>query len=194
VNKKVRVQRDRYFKPHHILIGAAKNALENAEARVPGWLYYELTAITFSALALEALTNSFGEKLVARWEDFERGANPVAKLRIICSQLNVQPDFEKEPWATTLWLMKFRNKVAHAKPEPINFDKTMSEEDFKKIQFEFPQSKFEMEITLKNAKRSIDAIDSILELFYPKLSAEKADELYSNGFSGSVSVVNSLNF
>jgi len=47
---KYRVQRDRDFKPHHILIGTAKIALESAEAKTPGWLYYELTAITFSAL------------------------------------------------------------------------------------------------------------------------------------------------
>ncbi len=185
--KKYRVQRDRYFTPHDILIGAAKIAFESAEVKALGSLYYELTAITFSALALEALTNSFGEKLVVRWQDFER-ASPIAKLRIICSRLDIEPDFEREPWLTTLWLMKFRNKVAHAKPEPINFDKTMSEEDFKKIQFEFPQSKLEMEISLENAKRSVDAIDSILELFYPKLSAEEANELYSNGFSGSISV------
>jgi hypothetical protein len=111
--------------------------LESAELKTPGWLYYELTAITFSALSLEAPTNSFGEKFVARWYDYE-SSSPIAKLRIICSQLNVEPDFEKEPWAATLWLLKSRNKVAHARPESINFDKTMTDEDFQKICFEFP--------------------------------------------------------
>jgi hypothetical protein len=37
--KKFRIQRDRDFKPHHILIGAAQIALESAEAKTPGWLY-----------------------------------------------------------------------------------------------------------------------------------------------------------
>ena len=183
---KYRVQRDRDFKPHHILIGTAKIALESAEAKTPGWLYYELTAITFSALALEALTNSFGEKLVSRWDDFET-ASPIAKLRIICSRLLVEPDFEKEPWSVALWLVKFRNKIAHAKPESIKFDKTMTENDFQKIQFEFPRSKLEMQINLENAKRSVSTIDQILELFYLPLKSDEKYCLYSDGFSGTTS-------
>ena len=184
--KKFRVQREREFAPHHILYGAAQIALENAELKTPGWLYYELTAITFSALSLEALTNSFGEKLVTRWCDYE-SSSPIAKLRIICSRLGVEPDFEKEPWATTLWLVKFRNKVAHAKPESINFDETMTDEDFQKIRFEFPQSKLEMQISLANAKRSVFAIVEIMNLFYPKLTLDEKNGLYFDGYSGSTS-------
>jgi hypothetical protein len=184
--KKFRVQRDRDFKPHHILIGSAKIALESAETRTPGWLYYELTAITFSALAIEALTNSFGEKLVTRWNDFEK-ASPIAKLRVICTRLCVEPDFEKEPWFTVLWLVQFRNKVAHAKPESIKFDKTMTEKELQKIQFEYPRSRLEMQINIENAKRSVSAVDQILELFYPQLTPDEKYYLYSNGFSGTTS-------
>jgi hypothetical protein len=61
--KTFRVQQDRDFKPYHIQIGSAKIALESAEARTPGWLYYELTAITFSALAIEALTIRLAKNL-----------------------------------------------------------------------------------------------------------------------------------
>ena len=183
---KVRVQREREFAPHHILIGAAKIALESAEIKTPGWLYYELTAITFSALSLEAITNSFGEKLVTRWSDYE-SASPIAKLRIICSRLEIEPNFEIEPWSTTLRLVKFRNKVAHAKPESINFDQTMTDEEFEKIRFEFPRSKLEMQISLENAKRSIFAIDQILNLFYPKLTLDEKNGLYFDGYSGMTS-------
>jgi hypothetical protein len=185
--KKFRVQRDRDFKPHHILIDAAKLALESAEAKVAGWTYFELTAITFSALALEALTNSFGQRLVTRWSDFE-SSSPIAKLRIICSRLNVEPNFETEPWATTLWLVKFRNQVAHAKPESIKFDKTMTEEEFQKLRFEFPNSKLEMQISLVNAKRSVSSIDQMLDLFYPKLKPDDRNYLYFNGFTGGTSI------
>jgi hypothetical protein len=187
LTKRFRVEREREFKPHHILIGAAKIALESAEQRTPGWIYYELTAITFSALALEALTNSFGKRLVKRWDDFE-SASPTAKLRVICSRLRVEPDFQNEPWSVIPWLVKFRNKIAHAKPESIKYDKTMTEEEFQKLRLEYPHSKLEMQINLKNAKRSIDAIDQILDLFYPKLNADEKYHLYSSGFSGSTSV------
>jgi hypothetical protein len=184
--KRFRVQREREFAPHHILIGASKLALESAELKTPGWLYYELTAITFSALSLEAPTNSFGEKFVARWCDYE-SSSPKAKLRIICSRLNVGPDFGKDPWAATLWLVKSRNKVAHARPESINFDKTMTDEDFQKICFEFPQSKLEMQISLENAKRSVSALDEIMNLFYPKLTLDEKNGLYFDGYSGNTS-------
>jgi hypothetical protein len=101
--------------------------------------------------------------------------------------LGIEPNFEKEPWATTLWLVKFRNKVAHAKPESIRFDKTMTEEEFRKIRLEYPHSKLEMEINLKNAKCSVSAIDQILDLLYPKLTDDEKHYLYSSGFCGSTS-------
>jgi len=123
---------------------------------------------------------------MTRWNDFE-SASPIAKLRIICSRLGIEPNFEKEPWATTLWLVKFRNKVAHAKPESIRFDKTMTEEEFRKIRLEYPHSKLEMEINLKNAKCSVSAIDQILDLLYPKLTDDEKHYLYSSGFCGSTS-------
>jgi uncharacterized protein (DUF2236 family) len=187
LEKKYRVQRERDFKPHQILLDAARTALEDAEIKMPGYLYRELAAITFSALALEALTNSFGEKLVMRWEDFEK-ATPIAKIRIICSQLRLEPDFEKEPWAAALWLVKFRNRIAHAKPESIKFDKTMTDEEFQQIRFEYPHSKLEMEISLANAKRSVSAVDQMLESFYPKLTDEQKYHLYLDGFTGSTSI------
>jgi hypothetical protein len=102
--------------------------------------------------------------------------------------LRVEPDFKEEPWSATLWLVKFRNKVAHAKPESVKFDKTMTEEDLRKIQFEFPRSKLEMQINLESAKRSVSAIDQILELFYPQMTQDGKYHLYANGFSGMTSV------
>lgn len=185
MSKKFRVQREREFKPHHILIGTATMALESAETRTPGWTYYELTAITFSALALEAITNSFGERLIPRWCDFE-SSSPIAKLRVICARLGMDPDFEREPWNVAAWLMKFRNKVAHARPESIRYDRTLSEKELAKIRFEFPSSKMEMEISLQNAKRAVAAIDQILELFYPKLNRDDRIHLYHDGFTGGI--------
>jgi hypothetical protein len=99
----------------------------------------------------------------------------------------VEPDFEKEPWSAVLWLVQFRNKVAHAKPESIKFDKTMTEKELRKIQFEYPRSKLEMQINLENAKRSVSAVDHMLELFYPQLAPDEKYCLYSNGFSGTTS-------
>jgi len=90
-SKRVRVQKKRDFEPQHLLVQVAEVALEDAQKKIPGWKNQELVAITFSALALEALANSFGNKLVSRWNDFE-SSSPIAKLRIICSELGISPD------------------------------------------------------------------------------------------------------
>ena len=162
----VRVQREREFSPHHILIGVAILARDRAKERAPGWLYDELVAMTFSAMALEALANAFGERHVPRWKDFE-SANPIAKLRTVASHLKIPAtDFEQEPWSFALWLMKFRNKVAHAKPESIKFDATMPRSDFEQLQLEPPKSKLELEISLENADRAIATVSTIYELLW----------------------------
>jgi hypothetical protein len=186
--QKVRVLKKRKFTPHHILIGVAEMALEDAETNCPGYSYKELTAITFLALALEAIANAFGEKFVADWDDFEK-SNPIAKLRIICAHLKVDADFKVEPWITAKWLVKVRNKIVHARPEMINFDKTMTKDESEKIRRELPPSKLEKEINLKNARRAIKNVKQIQELFISKISLEDfdAENLFSDGFSGSIS-------
>ena len=184
----LRVQREREFSPHHILIGSAMLALERARKREPGWLYDELVAITFSAMALEALANAFGERLIQRWKVDYESASPIAKLRIISANLRIpEPDFERDPWAFALWLTRFRNKVAHAKPESIKFDTTMSGAEFEKSRFELPKSKLELEISLENAERALKTIDAIFELLCRHTPVEQINGLLSDGFSGSVS-------
>jgi hypothetical protein len=72
MTERLRVQRERDFSPHHVLLGAAYTALKDAEAKRSGYFNYELACITFSALALEALGDAFGEKFIPRWEDFQK--------------------------------------------------------------------------------------------------------------------------
>ena len=186
-NDKVRVQREREFSPHHILIGAAQLALERARKPEPGWLYDELVAMTFSAMALEALANAFGERFVPRWKDYE-SASPIAKLRVVALQLKLaDPDFSTAPWTFALWLIKFRNKVAHAKPESIKFDATMSRADFQRMRLELPKSKLELEISLEHAERSLQTVSSIFELMCKHAPQEKLPGLLFDSFSGTVS-------
>jgi len=92
------VRSERLFSAHHILMSAAKRALKDAE-REPSIVTHQLTAMTFSALALEALSNTFGERFVSNWRHFE-AAPVIAKLRTVAGQLNIQNiDFKQEPWS-----------------------------------------------------------------------------------------------
>jgi DNA-directed RNA polymerase subunit L len=191
--EQIRIRKERDFKPHHFLIYAARVGLEHAEEvtkeekGISVWTPHELTAITFSAFALEAIGNSFGEKLVKRWKDFEY-SSPIAKLRIVCAQLNIEPDFGGEPWATALWLVAFRNSIAHAKPRFIKTDEVVpaSEYNFWHLHSD-PQSEIEKQITLENARRAVKAISEILDQFYLKIKKEDRGSLFFENSSGMAS-------
>jgi hypothetical protein len=79
---KVKEVRKRMFSAHRMLIGAARVAVEDAEAKRPGWTYSQLTAITLCGLAIEAICNAVGKRVVTDWKDFER-KSPNAKLRLL---------------------------------------------------------------------------------------------------------------
>jgi hypothetical protein len=183
-NDKIRVQKERAFAPHHLLIQTAQIALEDAENKRPGYSRYELTCITFSALALEALGNSFGEKFIPRWKkDFE-SSSPIAKLRIICDHFQIAPDFNSEPWVSTIWLIKFRNCVAHAKPELVKEDGIFPHEEYHHNFYELPKSKLEKQVTLENAKRAVNCVNEILEILVSKIPAEVLGGLLVDGWTG----------
>ena len=60
-HKMIRVIKKRDFEPQYLLIHITQCALEDAEKKVPGWVNQQFIAITFSALAIEAMANSFGD-------------------------------------------------------------------------------------------------------------------------------------
>lgn len=165
-------------------------ALESAEEKKPGYSYYQMIAITFAALAIESLGNSFGKQFIERWDDFET-ASPIAKLRIVCQHLNIKINFNKKPWSTVLWLITFRNKIAHARSEMINFDEEMTDNKFDKIRYDFPLSKFEKELSLPNAKRAVSSIKIIKEMLLKRLSEEDKDigNFELDGYQGSASLI-----
>jgi len=157
--KKVSVERERPFSAHHMLLGAAQDALseENIDKR-----YSPLVAITMSALAIESLCNTIGERTVSDWKDFE-SSSPTAKLRIICDELGIDYDANKEPWSTVVWLSKLRNKLAHPKPDQLNESYEWSQEEYTSNYNSWPESKLEKTLTKGNAKR---AHEKITELKY----------------------------
>ncbi len=186
--KKLQVQREREFCPHHILLDIAYYALEDAKEKRGSRFYFQLTAITFSALALEALANSFGNRLFEEWSDFET-ASPVAKVRMVSKQLGIEHDFKKEPWSTVKWLVKVRNRVVHAKPEFVKVDSAMTQEEYEKIRTKFPESKLEKDITLSNARRSVKAVEDIFDEWCKHLSGEELGGLASDGWYGTTSPI-----
>ncbi|MCK4790982.1 MAG: hypothetical protein KAV87_45035 [Desulfobacteraceae bacterium] len=129
--EKISVSKERPFSAHHMLLGAARAAIEDAESKRPGWFYSELMAITMSGLAIEALCNAVGERVIDNWNDFE-SSSPKAKVRVICKELDIEYKSEKEPWSSVVWLSKIRNDLAHAKPQLVNESYIWIREEYEK--------------------------------------------------------------
>lgn len=188
-SEKIRVQKERDFEPQHLLMRVAENALEDAEKKIDGWKNQEIIAITFSALAIEALANSFGSKLNLNSDAFEKNS-PILKLEIICKELEIALDWNKEHWATIWWLSNFRNKIAHPQPQSVSCDEILS---LKKFHYTFhqelPPSDLENEITLGKAQSAVKAVREIKWLFLSKDKCKRFASLYSDGFSGKASAV-----
>jgi len=180
-----RVQ-ERNFSAHHTLLRVARHELAKAERKDDGWFDSTFVVLTFSALAIEALSNAIGERIVPDWKDFE-SANPLAKIRLLAERLGIPYSSESEPWNTIRWLGKFRNLVAHPKPEIILDDKLITEREADDRPFDPPKSKLEREVTVGNAKRAFDAVETAKLLFCEKIPAEDRFGLYSDSRSTSTS-------
>lgn len=188
MNEKVKVKQKRSFSAHHMLIGAARIAVEDAEAKKPGWSYSQLTAITLCGLAIEAICNAVGDRVVADWNDFE-SAPPNAKLRLLCEKLKVQYDKNKEPWSTVRWLLKQRNKIAHAKPQLLEEEHVWSRDEYDRRRKDCPLSDLERELSLGNAKRALNATKEVLLLLTEVIPVEERFGLYSDSWEGSARAI-----
>lgn len=155
----------------------------------PGWFYSQLITITFCALSIEAIGNAFGKRFVERWSDFE-SSSPIAKLRILCEHLNIEVNFDEEPWSSAVWLVRLRNKIAHAKPQIINVNIVMSRDEYDKKRGEEPKSKIEDQISLDNAIKAFEVVERIKNILCDNIPAEEQLGLRSDAWHGSASVLN----
>lgn len=181
--RKLKRTQERNFSAHHMLIQVAKRANEVAAKRQRGWFFDNLVTMTFSALAIEALCNSIGERVVEGWSDFEN-ASPNAKLRLLTNRLEIKYHKDNEPWATARWLVRFRNLVAHAKPELIVQEAVITQEQHDKHEFDVPESRLEKMVTTGNARRALRAAEQIQEQLVKKIPPEEALGLMVDGWSG----------
>ncbi|KPK17644.1 MAG: hypothetical protein AMJ67_12515 [Betaproteobacteria bacterium SG8_41] len=188
MSSKLKVTRSRSFSAHHMLIGAARAAVEDAEAKRPGWFYSQLTAITLCGLAIEAICNAIGKRIIPDWKDFE-SAGPNAKLRLLCDRLNVKYDRHAEPWSSARWLSKQRNAIAHAKPQVIEEEHIWTRDEYDRQRTDSPTSDLEREITLGNANRALRTAKDILLQLCQAIPVEYRLGLFSDAWEGSASAI-----
>jgi hypothetical protein len=180
-------RQERIFSAHHMLMRAADRAFDAAKTKSPGYLYDMMATITFSALAIESLCNTIGDRIIPKWEDFESSSS-MAKLRILTEHLQVVFDPKSEPWITAYWLIKFRNQIAHSKPEHVIEEIYLTQQEHDNRLFDVPESKLEKQITLGNAKRALNATEQIKKILVKQVPADQALGLYVDGWSGSTTL------
>lgn len=174
---------ERPFFAHHMLLHAADLEIKEAEATECGRFNKCLSAMVMTSLAIEALANAVGSRIVADWPSFER-LRPHEKIDLLVNQLSIARDPTKEPWTTLQFLGGFRNDIAHPKPEPVKRESVLPEVALAKTAFEAPLSALEREITLGNARRSYAAVNALKRLLTDALPVKARFGIYADMWSG----------
>ena len=166
-----------------MLLSAAGRALDSAKAEPRGHWWDCLGTILYCSLSVEAIGNTYGEAFITRWQDFE-SASPPAKIRLVAERCGLQANFSDTPWSIVPELIRFRNRIAHAKPENISVEAVHSQEDYEKYLYQRPASKLEKMVTLSFAQRSYDSVYEILGLFATGLPVDALIELETEHWHG----------
>lgn len=155
----LKVTQKRHFSAHNDLLRVADNFLYACELDKRWCGEGDFVCMVMCALAVESLCNTAGELIFNDWKDVFESCNPKAKIRIICEKLNLTYDGGKEPFQTLHLLIEFRNKIAHAKPEPIEKLLFVTKQEYQDLcSSDGPQSKLESLINIENAKRALTNI------------------------------------
>ena len=169
------------------MLRIARLELEKAKEKKPGWANSVFIAITLSALAIEALANAVGDRVIVNWPDHER-ERPLRKLEIVAAHLDVPHSYKAEPWKTIKWLSKLRNDLAHAKPEKVKTNKLISAASKSAERADAPDSQLEKQLTVGKAKSAYDAVEALKLALCDKIPAEKRFGLFSDGWSTSTQI------
>jgi len=168
---------ERYFSPHHMLIRMAAASLFQAQRHTPIYLREEhiLTSIVMSSLAIEALCNAIGYRVVEGWADYEQ-ISPWAKIRLLCSNLGVAYDRGAQPWQRLQALLTFRNQIAHGKPEYVQNRRVLNTAQLEAVMssnaMNQPLSSLESKLTLDNARSALAVVRQVEELLTENIPHE----------------------
>jgi len=173
---KVKVKRSREVKPFNELASANYVILDNAKQNRAGCFYEYLTSIMLSAFSFEAYLNQIGSKLFDYWDQMERlpWRN---KMTIITAHLKLGIDQKRRPFKTISSLFKFRNMIAHCKPELLNTE-TIEEGNMEEIRRKKPLTEWENLCSLEFAQQAYDDVGKLVKMIHDK-AGFSIDDLYN---------------
>jgi hypothetical protein len=117
MTKSMKAHRD--IRIHNDLGDAVFYFKKRVEERIAGYdhagIGMEIMAgLTLLAFAVEAKFNFLGDYLIEGWDERQRAKK---KVKAACSHLGVVPDFKARPYLSIEKLRRFRDTLAHGKPE-----------------------------------------------------------------------------
>ena len=176
----------RNYSAHHTFLEIASIQMELAQQKETGWFNEALISITFSALAVEALANAVGDRLWqgSDWEDFEN-CKPIIKLERIAKKLGIPYQTQNAPWETIKWLVNFRNKIAHAKPQPIKKISKIGKAKKGIHDIKCPESVLENLVSKNTAKHVLQSVKELKDIICKYIPEDELDGISTDGWSAS---------
>jgi hypothetical protein len=164
--RRLSVNSERSIFTYGYLHGAATWAYEQAEVTEEGRFYNCMSSIILSAFCIEAYLNHIGSILLPYWDDDVKN-----KLKIICHQINLVPDFSRRPFQSFNQVVKFRNIMAHATTEKISVKGIQTVRDGERVSY--PETWWEKHSNLKFAKQWLDDTESIITAIHQNSAQER---------------------
>ena len=98
---------------------AAEGSLKQARKSKGDPFFECMSALLFSALAMEAFLNHAGSQILPRWDILKKKLSPKEKLDLIFAVKGIEVDWGSRPYQSFIDVIKYRNMLAHAETEDV---------------------------------------------------------------------------
>lgn len=174
--RKVRVTRGRDVRIHAELWHTSNCLLDAGQKQDEGSAHQFRASLVFRAFSLEALVNWLGQHLIPHWKYLER-LKPREKLDLLCDLLHVKPDYGSRPWQIVNELFRFRNALAHGKPEALSHESLEEMDAFlDRRAGDFLRTEWEQFCTEQNAAKAREDVYEIGSLLFKEADKIKRIE------------------
>jgi hypothetical protein len=175
------------FNTFSYLLNGASSLAQTAKDHEAGSNYCRISAVAFSAFAIEACLNHIGEAKLPFWGIVEPKLPWRAKLDLIVTHFGIATDTGKRPFQTLGDLFKFRDRIAHGKTttEAKSYEyRGNCEEDFGSLDPDWLKKFWSDEAV----ERVLEDTRQIIELLHTKAGFEPHSlHLIGSGMFGEVS-------
>ncbi len=188
MSARVKVRKERHFKPHAEFYHAASVHLKHVQDRLPGNYYSLISSVMMTAFAFEAYMNYLGPRVAVGWGDFE-SSSTLAKYRHIAQILSLDQDWSRRPLQSLKDIFSFRNRMAHPRDEKIVEEYEDSVDHYEKRFYSMASPKWLADVTEKKARQFYEDVGKIMDGLNSRLPVPEALPTMIDGGSGHASVI-----